>query len=167
MDYYERQGGALASLKWEPVTTPGPGTGPGWDELLTTLGVFVKAAVVSPGTGYWKLARARFESDGEVLRREGEGNPVGRTTSIIALWIRTERRFKANGSSRPGPRLDRPTRCSISRRAEAWTITGEYFRCREDGVPSIPKGAGVPSAPTWETLRATRSGAWGCRAIVA
>jgi len=74
MDYYERQGGALASLKWEPVTTPGPGTGPGWDERLTTLGVFVKEAVVSPGTGYWKLVRARFESDGEVLPPPGGGS---------------------------------------------------------------------------------------------
>lgn len=99
------------------------------------------------------------------LPDRGEANPGGRTTSIIGPWIRTERRFKASGSSRHGPPRGRQTTCSISRRAAAWTISGEYFQCPEDGVPSIPRGAGVPSAPTWETLRATRSGAWECRAI--
>jgi hypothetical protein len=146
MDYYERQGGALASLKWEPVTTPGPGTGPGWDERLTTLGVFVKEAVVSPGTGYWTLVRARFESDGEVLPPPGGGSE-SRGTHYIYY-----RALDPNGTPIQGQRVFTawPT-SGPTNQVQHFTKGGGlddywgYFRCRAD--PFTQGGRG-PFAPT-------------------
>ena len=45
-----------------------------WDPRLDPLGVQLVPASVPSGTGYWKLVRARFESDGEILPPPGGGS---------------------------------------------------------------------------------------------
>jgi hypothetical protein len=64
-----------------PPPSPPP-AGPGWDPRLTTLGLEVVAATVPPGTWYWKLESARFESDGEILPPPGGGSESFGTHSI-------------------------------------------------------------------------------------
>jgi PKD repeat protein len=64
---------------------PPPDTPPGvaeWDERLTTLGLQVAEADVPPGTSYWKLLSARYESDGEILPPPGGGSESGGTHAI-------------------------------------------------------------------------------------
>jgi PKD repeat protein len=55
----------------EPEEPPAPID---WDERLTQLGIFRVDAVVSSGDSYWKLIRAQFESDGDILPPPGGGN---------------------------------------------------------------------------------------------
>jgi hypothetical protein len=53
-----------------------------WDARLSTLGVQVVEAAVVPGTWYWKLVLARFESDGEILPPPGGGSESNGTHAI-------------------------------------------------------------------------------------
>ena len=45
-----------------------------WDERLNQLGIFRLEAVVSRGQSYWRLIRAQFESDGDILPPPGGGS---------------------------------------------------------------------------------------------
>ena len=45
----------------------GPPAGLQWDNRLTRLGVTFVPASVAPGQGYWRLVKAQYEDDGEVL----------------------------------------------------------------------------------------------------
>lgn len=45
-----------------------------WDGRLTQLGIFMVEASVPAGTGYWKLIRAEFLSDGDILPPPGGGS---------------------------------------------------------------------------------------------
>jgi PKD repeat protein len=51
-----------------------PGIEIEWDERLTQLGIFMLEANVPAGTGYWKLIRADFLSDGDILPPPGGGS---------------------------------------------------------------------------------------------
>jgi hypothetical protein len=53
-----------------------------WDSRLTTLGVRLVQASVPSGTAYWKLVRAAFESDGEILPQPGGGSESRGTRNI-------------------------------------------------------------------------------------
>lgn len=69
-----RGGSAEAQIAIEVSNPDTPEVEIEWDERLTQLGIFMVKAAVPAGTGYWKLIRAEFLSDGDILPPPGGGS---------------------------------------------------------------------------------------------
>jgi len=158
MDYYENGGGAYAALRWEQVANPDPDPAIKWDNRLDSLGVQLVQAQAAPGTWYWKLVEARFESDGEIFPPPGGGSESQGTHAIYFRAVNADGQLLENQEATVSWPNGNPTN-NVSVRTKG-PVDGYWGNFPMAGgwcpfYPDGPRGsygarmAGAPSDQVW------------------
>ncbi len=123
--------------------SPPPG-GVSWDPRLSTLGLEVIEADVPPGTWYWKLTTAVFESDGEILPPPDGGSESHGTHSIYVKALNPDGSPIENQEALVSwPRDDPTQQASIRTKAAIDDFWGD-FPMAGGWCPFFPDGPRGP-----------------------
>jgi PKD repeat protein len=138
--------------------------GPEWDPRLSTLGLEIVEASVPPGTWYWKLASARFESDGEILPPPGGGSESSGTHSIYVRALNPDGSPIENQAVLVSWPNGSPTSSVTIRTKSAVDGFWGDFPMAGGWCPYFLRDLEVPTARAWPIPRAMPCGAWACPA---
>ena len=140
--------------------SPPPG-GVSWDPRLSTLGLEVIEANVPPGTWYWKLKTAVFESDGEILPPPGGGSESNGTHAIYVKALNPDGSPIENQEALVSWPRDNPTQqASIRTKAAIDDFWGD-FPMAGGWCPFFPDGPRGPYGARVAPVTAASDEVWG------